>query len=127
MNHAENKGVTGRAEVKPSEAINLALESKLEAIYGSSIACTISTALTGSGVPRSAVGAFLDRYLGAFESYTMFNPEDWGNPSVDSLENYAAYQVNKAFFLMVLLEYLLDNPEEDTFYPDTKKELDRAK
>lgn len=103
-------------ELRPSEAISLALESKLGVnLTDDDGAWSITYAMRGYTNPK--VSSFLAKFLpAAIEDCEMFNPKEWGNtyPSVTGA-TYAQYQINKAFFLMVLLEYLLDNPEEDTF------------
>ena len=115
----------------PSEVINIALA---ETLQGGSIMedsgkhCTLTLALYYAALPDATlcqmeklvegfgVGAGSVEFPSGIIS-GIYAPEHW-SPEVDySLDGgtYAGYQVNKAFFLMMMEEWFAANPEEDSW------------
>lgn len=113
----------------PSEVINIALAETLQCgVTGedSGKHCTLTNALYYAVLPDATLCQMeeLVKGFGAGSeefphgvNYGIYEPKAW-SPEVDyRLDGgtYHGYQVNKAFFLMMMEEWFLANPEEDSW------------
>lgn len=113
----------------PSEVINIALAETLAGGLSekhSGKYCILTEALYCAGLPDATFcqieelvegfGAGSDEFPHGV-NYGIYEPEHW-SPEVDYClagETYHGFQVNKAFFLMMMEEWFLANPEEDSW------------
>lgn len=126
----------------PSEVIEIVLAETLasgtEAKSGVLQYVTVVSALYHSALP-DAPQALVEKMLKCFgaeiEEFPrnvvgIYAPETWGNAngwnSVDSVDNwyYRAFQINKAFFLMMMAEWFAANPEEDSWEAVAKWDME---
>ena len=113
----------------PSEAINAALAETLQdglTAEDSDRYCTLIAALYCAALP-DATSFQIEELVEGFGAgseefphgvnYGIYDPEQW-SPEIDYYLDgvtYPGYQVNKAFFLMMMEEWFLANPEEDSW------------
>ena len=113
----------------PSEAINVALAETLQdglSEKHSDRYCTLTHALYYAALPDATLcqieelvegfGAGSEEFPHGV-NYGIYDPEQW-SPEIDYYLDgvtYPGYQVNKAFFLMMMEEWFLANPEEDSW------------
>lgn len=113
----------------PSEVINIALAETLESgvtAEDSDKHCTLTHALYYAALPDATFCQIKELVKGFGGGETEFprgqisgiyEPEHW-SPEIDySLGGgtYHGYQVNKAFFLMMMEEWFVANPAEDSW------------
>lgn len=113
----------------PSEVINIALAETLQdglTEEDSDKHCTLTHALYYAALPDATL-AQMEELVKGFGTGSVefpsggvsgiYEPKAW-SPEIDyKLERriYHGYQVNKAFFLMMMEEWFLANPEEDSW------------
>ena len=124
----------------PSEVINIALAETLQCGLteeDSDKHCTLTHALYYAALPDATLVQMKELVKGfgtgsvEFPSGIVpgiYEPEHW-SPEIDySLEGggYHGYQVNKAFFLMMMEEWFLRNPEEDSWEAVAKWKMENG-
>ena len=113
----------------PSEVINIALAETLECgVTGEDLGkfCTLTLALYYAALP-DATSCQIEELVKGFGAwgvefprgvnYGTYEPKAW-SPEIDYYLDggiYHGYQVNKAFFLMMMEEWFAANPEEDSW------------
>lgn len=125
-----NKEIKTLNQIKsPSEVINIALAETLQdglTAEDSDRYCTLTSALYYAALPDATLcqmeelvegfGAGSEEFPHGV-NYGIYDPEQW-SPEIDYYLDgvtYPGYQVNKAFFLMMMEEWFLANPEEDSW------------
>ena len=127
-----NKEIKTLNQIKaPSEVINIALAETLqggETAEDSDKHCTLTHALYYAALPDATL-CQMEKLVKGFGAGAgsvefpsgiisgIYAPEHW-SPEVDYClddETYHGYQVNKAFFLMMMEEWFAANPEEDSW------------
>ncbi len=125
-----NKEIKPLNQIKaPSEVINIALAETLQGGVieeDSSKYCVLIYALYYAALPDATLcqmeelvkgfGA-MGREFPSGVNYGIYEPKHW-SPEIDYYLDggtYHRHQVNKAFFLMMMEEWFLANPEEDSW------------
>lgn len=125
----------------PSEVINIALAETLQSgLTGedSGEYCTLTLALYYAALPDATSCQIkeLVKGFGAWDvefprgvNYGIYEPKAW-SPEIDYYLDggtYHGYQVNKAFFLMMMEEWFAANPDEDSWEAVAKWKMEMAK
>lgn len=125
-----NKEIKTLNQIKsPSEVINIALAETLQCGIGeedSDKHCTLVEALYYAALPVATL-AQMEELVKGFGAgsveftnegvYGIYGPKHW-SPEIDYYFDggfYHGYQVNKAFFLMMMEEWFAANPAEDSW------------
>lgn len=126
-----NKEIKTLNQLKaPSEVINIALAETLRAGVTEEDSykhCTLTHALYYAALPDATFAQMKELVKGfgtgwvefppSVEVSGIYDPEAW-SPEIDYYFDggiYHGYQVNKAFFLMMMEEWFATNPEEDSW------------
>ena len=136
-----NKEIKTLNQIKsPSEVINIALAETLQGwliMADPNKYCTLTRALYYAALPDGTscqmeelvkgFGAGATEFPGGI-GYGIYGPNDW-SPEIDYYLDggtYSGYQVNKAFFLMMMEEWFAANPEEDSWESVAKWKMEMA-
>ena len=124
-----NKEIKTLNQIKPpSEVINIALAETLASSYADGVVTkfyTLYVAIYRASEAERTIPEVCELIKGfggnaeefAGNSGGIYDPDDW-SPEVKYAkagEFYAGFQINKAFFLMMMEEWFAANPAEDSW------------